>query len=195
MRNLRAVTLVALTLAVVGCAAPRPLLTPMAPETLGAVVEVRQQITARFGGDTRTMQVALKVAPNDLTLIGLTAVGQRLFTLSWNGRHAELVSSVDQLEDMDPARILADLQLAYWPLPALRAALPDGLRLEQYGTARVLWRDSELLWVASSQTTERWTSTITLYNARIGYRLTIRPLALGARPIDDQRPPTRIVSP
>ncbi len=156
----------------------------MAPATLGASVEVRQQITARFRGDTRSLQVALKVAPHDLTLIGLTAVGQRLFTLSWNGGETTLVSPVDELEDIDPARILADLQLAYWPLPALRAALPDDLRLEQYGTARTLWRDGELLWFASSETAERWASPLTLYNARLGYRLTIEPLALGERKRD-----------
>lgn len=165
-------------LAAVGCAAPRPLLPPLAPQTLGASITVRQQVTARFAGEMRSLQVALKVAPADLSLIGLTAMGQRLFTLSWNGRRAKLETVVDSMADIDPARILADLQLAYWPLAALRAALPDNLRLEQYGTARVLWRDGEVLWFASSETADRWASTLTLYDARAGYLLTIQPLAL-----------------
>lgn len=166
-------------LATAGCAAPGPLLAPLAPQTLGSSITVRQQITAHFGDDTRQLQVALKVAPRDLKLIGLTALGQRLFTLSWNGQRAEVTSAVEPLADIDPAHILADLQLAYWPLPALRAALPADLRLEQYGTARVLWRNDQLLWFASSETADRWGSTLTLYNAQAGYRLTVQPLAAG----------------
>lgn len=138
----------------------------------------RQQVIVQRDGAVRRLQVALKVAPAKLTLIGLTALGQRLFTLSWNGGHAKLQSTVDSTLDIDPIRILADLQLAYWPLAVLRAALPDRLHLDQYGTARVLWRDAKLLWFASSETADRWGSTMTLYNVSAGYRVTIRPLAL-----------------
>lgn len=169
---------VATVAALAGCAPPRPLLSPLPPQTLGTSITVRQQVTAYFDGDRRQLQVALNVAPNDLSLIGLTAIGQRLFTLSWESGHARLHSNIESISKIDPTRILADLQLAYWPLPRLRAALPDDLRLEQYGTARVLWRDGELLWFASSETADRWASTVTLYNARVGYRLTIQPLAL-----------------
>lgn len=167
-------------LAVAGCVAPRPLVSPLPPQTLGKSITVRQQVTARFDGKVRTMQVALKVVPDDLTLIGLTAVGQRLFTLSWNGRQAKLKSTIGSLASMDPKRILADLQLACWPLSVLQAALPDDLSLQQVGTARLLWRDGKLLWLASSETKDRWHSTLVVYNVRMGYQLTIRPLAMGS---------------
>lgn len=170
-------TLVA-TMAITGCAAPHILLSPLAPQTLGTPVTARQQVTLHFDGNVRSLQVALKVTPNDLSLIGLTAIGQRLFTLSWENGQTHLHSSIDSISKIDPARILADLQLAYWPLPVLRSALPDNLRLTQYGTARVLWRGDELLWFASSTGTDRWGSTMTLYNAELGYRLTIRPLSI-----------------
>lgn len=134
-----------------------------------------------MGDKNRRMQVALQVAPTHLTMIGLTAVGQRLFTLSWNGQQARLDSSISSIDGLDPARVLADLQLAYWPLDALRGALPDNLRLEQYGSARMLWRDGKLLWFASSKGADRWHSPMTLYNTQLGYRLTIRPLTLGGK--------------
>lgn len=177
--------LIPVVMALVGCAtAPRPFLAPLAPETLGQSVEARQQVTATWRGRTRSMQVALKVAPKDLTLIGLSSIGQRLFTLTWNGRKADLVSvlgsGVDDPDGLDPARILADLELTYWPLPALRRALNGSLRLEQQGTVRTLWDDNTLLWFASSATDDRWASAMTIYNARIGYRLDIRPLAVDA---------------
>lgn len=173
---LRLACIIAL-MALAGCTVPtQPLLAPLAPRTLGESVTVRQQVTAHFDDNVRRMQVALSVTPNDLSLIGLTAIGQRLFTLSWRNGQAHMHSHIKTLSQLEPARILADLQLAYWPLPALRRALPDDLQLAQYGTARVLWRDGRLLWFASSDSRKRWHSTMTIYNARMGYRLTIKPL-------------------
>lgn len=163
--------------AMAGCAPPPPLLSPLAPQTLGQSVTARQQVTAHFGDQTSSLQVALRVAPDNLTLIGLTAIGHRLFTLSWKDGKPRLRSRIKPIANLDPARILADLQLAYWPLPALRSALPDDMRLQQYGTARVLWHNNKLLWFSSSAGANRWHSTVTIYNARLGYRLTIRPLS------------------
>jgi len=182
MRALTTSACLALLLSLLaGCAiAPPQLLTPVAPAALGESVEVRQQVTATVKGRTRVMQVALKVAPSDLTMIGLSSIGQRLFTLSWNEGETTLTSSLGDVSRLDPTRILADLELAYWPLPALRAALEPDLRLEQQGTVRTLWRNDELLWFASSDTGDRWTSALTIYNASAGYRLDIRPLSAPA---------------
>lgn len=174
----RVLALVAV-LAMAGCVKPPPLLTPpLPPQTLGDSITARQQVTIRFDGSERSMQVALKVAPDELTLIGLTAIGQRLFTLSWDGRQAQLSSTLDSIAAIDPQRILADLQLAYWPLPALRAALPNSIHLQQMGTTRLLWRDGRLLWLATGESADRWGSSLLIYNARAGYRLTIQPLSL-----------------
>src|SRR5699024_8082405 len=90
LRILAYLLLVTTVLAMTGCAPPPPLLQPLAPATLGERMTLRQQITAQFGNQTRTFQTALQVAPDELTLIGLSAIGQRLFTLSWNGRQAHL---------------------------------------------------------------------------------------------------------
>lgn len=181
----RCLTAALAVLMLAGCAAPRPFMPPLAPATLGHSVEQRQQVTIHYKGRTRSLQVVLKIAPGDLEMIGLSAIGQRLFTLSWDGHHASLTSPIDRLGKFDPVRVLADLQLAYWPLPALRAALPAGLRLQQIGSARILWRKDQLLWFASRAGPDRWTSALTIYNARRGYRLQIQPLAAPTTPRTD----------
>ncbi|WP_423823897.1 DUF3261 domain-containing protein [Salinisphaera sp. SPP-AMP-43] len=163
-----------------GCA-PTPLIQPLGPAALGQSVEARQQVTVRYHGRTRSVQVALKVQPDDLRLIGLSAIGQRLFTLGWNGQSIERRSGLDESSDLPAERILADLELSYWPLPALRSALDDtDLSLETLGSTRALWRGDTLLWIAYRGPGDLWNSRLRVYNARAGYRLDVEPLAFNS---------------
>jgi hypothetical protein len=159
-----------------GCVAPRPWLGPLPPDSLGAEIQVRQQLVMARGEKSRSLQVAIRVDAERLTLIGLSDLGQRLFTLDSDGRQAELTSRIPDLQGLDPDWILTDLQLAYWPLPPLRAALPEGLRLEQRAALRTLWRDRRLLWLAVNEFGETWQGEVVVYNLQLGYRLDIRPL-------------------
>lgn len=171
--------IVLLCIGVVGCT-PGPLIHPLTPASLGQSVELRKQVTVRYHGQTRSLQVALKVAPTDLTLIGLSPVGQRLFTLSWDGANAQVTSPLAGARRLPAKRILADLQLADWPLPALRQALVDPqMRLQQQGRLRTLWRGDNLLWLSYRDGDAGWNSPLMIYNSRGHYRLNIQPLALG----------------
>lgn len=173
-----AVALLALLALLTGCA-PARLIRPVGPSALERSIEVRQQITAHFDGKTRTLQVALRVTPKKLSMVGLTAIGQRLFTLSWNGQVAHVKSLITNLQKLPPKRVLADLELAYWPLPSLRGALVrKHMRLEQLGTTRTLWRGNQLLWLSWRAAGKPWQSRLDIYNVRAGYRLDIRPLAM-----------------
>lgn len=165
-----------------GCA-PKPLIHPLGPDALGQSVEARQQVTLHYRGRTRSMQVALRVAPDNLTLIGLSGIGQRLFTLGWNGNTIQRSRGLADDKRLPADRILADLELAHWPLAALRTALADSdLRLEQLGETRTVWRGDTLLWIAYRGGDEPWHSPMTIYNARLNYRLDVKPLAFNASP-------------
>ncbi|MGN8158852.1 DUF3261 domain-containing protein [Salinisphaera sp. SWV1] len=160
-----------------GCM-PGPLIRPLGPGVLGQSVEARQQVTVHYHGHTRSLQVALRVVPNNLTLVGLSAMGQRVFTLDWNGQSIARGQGLDTGQRIPAKRILADLELAYWPLPALRKALVDpDLRLRQLGDTRTLWRGNKLLWLAYRGHGDPWHSRLTVYDARLGYRLDVKPLA------------------
>lgn len=185
MQVLRGVTRAAIkrlfllaALACSACTAPRPWLAPLAPDTLGASVQARQEVIATRGGEQHSLQVALKVDAASLTMIGLSPLGQRLFTLTWDGQDARLVTHIENLEGIDPEWILADLQMTYWPLAPLRTALPQDLHLTEHGSARALWRGEHLLWYRSGALADIWRSNVELYNGRLGYRLTIRPLGI-----------------
>ncbi|MES1954805.1 hypothetical protein SAHY_09483 [Salinisphaera hydrothermalis EPR70] len=169
--------LVGLAVALGGCM-PKPLIQPLGPAALGQSVEARQQVTVHYRGHTRSLQVALRVVPDDLTLVGLSAMGQRVFTLGWNGHAIERGRGLKSAKRIPAKRILADLELAYWPLPALRQALTDpDVHLQQLGNTRTLWRGDTLLWIAYRASGDPWHSRLTIYDVRLGYRLDVEPLA------------------
>lgn len=166
----------AVMMALAGCM-PGPLIHPVGPKALGRSVAARQQVTVHYRGHTRSLQVALRVVPDDLTLIGLSAMGQRLFTLGWDGHSITRKNGLEASRRLPAQRILADLELAYWPLPALRPALADnGMTLEQLGSTRTLWQRGKLLWIAYRGPGAPWHRRVMIYNARLGYRLDVQPL-------------------
>ena len=83
----------------------------LGPAALGRSVEARQQVTVHYRGHTRSLQVALRVVPDDLTLVGLSAMGQRVFTLDWNGHAIERGAGLDSAKNIPAKRILATCRL------------------------------------------------------------------------------------
>lgn len=180
MRNLYSVihrlTTGGVLLLLAACAGPRPWFEPLGPESLDRPTPIRQLVTAELGDRDHTLQTVLNRGSSALTLVGLSSVGQRVFTMSWDGREATLRSRLAELDRLDPLWMLTDIQLAFWPLAPLRAALPAGFALEEIGTLRVLWQDGELLWMRASESVSPWQSEVMVFNASLGYRLRIRPL-------------------
>lgn len=169
-------TIGALLVLLTACAGPRPWFEPLGPGSLDRPTPIRQLVTVEIEGRDHTLQTVLNRGRSELTLVGLTSVGQRVFTMSWDGREATLRSRLTELDRLDPLWMLTDIQLAYWPLAPLRTALPEGFALEEIGTLRVLWQDGELLWMRASESASPWQSEVMVFNASLGYRLRIRPL-------------------
>src|SRR6218665_2628843 len=105
------------------------------------------------------------------------ALGQRVLTMSWDGqvvasqRHPMLPAEVD-IE-----RMLRDIGLAWWPVAAIRGALPEGWHLDQADGQRLLRPgDTPCIRLRYAEATaedpagERW---IELSNDIEGYALTI----------------------
>jgi hypothetical protein len=133
-----------------GCAAPQtraPQATPyfaLSPASLGRELSLQQQLRFTFPRGERSFEAYLE---SDAQAVRLAAMlgGQTALRIVWDGQDLQ-VRRADWLpEVVDAAAVLSDLQLVYWPLPALQAALPPGWRLEDSGNARRLWRGDELV--------------------------------------------------
>ncbi len=138
-----------------GCmSAPRQVATVTAdtlpllsPALLGQSQQASQVLRGDYGDAVFTLRSVVTVDAQQLTVIGLTSMGLRAFTLKYDGQNLseERVPQVPQA--LQSRQLLNDLQLAYWPLSALQAAWRDsGVAVsEPYAGTRRLKRGDVLL--------------------------------------------------
>jgi hypothetical protein len=145
----------------------------LAPATLGASISLQQRLRVEREGRIDQLDVALEVDPEQIDLVGL-ALGQRILTLHYDGaqlrswRHPALPT---QLRGED---VLEDMQLALWPVEAIRQGLPGGWSIEENGRRRTLLLDGAPVMVIDYSGEPRWNGEILLNNLRYHYRLTIQ---------------------
>ncbi|HUS24284.1 MAG TPA: DUF3261 domain-containing protein [Candidatus Binatia bacterium] len=111
------------------CAAPgagrpaaMPVLPVLSPASYGRSAQLEQVLHAAFGAQEASLQCIVGITPQRLTVLGLTALGQRVFSLEYDGTALKAERSPLAPDQVQPERILADLQFALWPLSALQAA-------------------------------------------------------------------------
>ena len=170
-------TLTLLVLLSLGACAPQRELLPqiplLSPASLGRSVYAQQQLEAEFNGQSWQMQGALEVTPQGLRMVGLTPFGQRLITLLWDGQKLLEERTAHLPQTVQGERILSDVQLMYWPLPALRAALPAGWRVEQEGGVRRVFDAEREIIKIQCAIPDPWQGRCVFEHQVYGYRLTL----------------------
>ncbi len=172
--------LVLLVLVLAACASRPPVarvaLPPLrlAPVALGHALALQQQLRIEVGSRVRTLDALLEVDADEVRLVVL-ALGQPGARLFWDGATLR-----QERADWLPAmvrgeRVLDDLQFAFWPAAAIRAALPPGWALEETGDVRRLQQEGrtwlEVRGVGSAR--------LQVQNLAEGYRLDIDNSASG----------------
>ncbi|MCP3102404.1 DUF3261 domain-containing protein [Myxococcus sp. K15C18031901] len=173
------------------CLTPRPRpLSPAAtlpslmlpPASFGDTVSLAQQLSFAHEADPdgpRTVEALLELDPAALRLAGF-ALGQRMFSLVWNGSALEEERDPRLPEQFQARQVLRDVQLVYWPADVLRAALPPDWTLEDGPGRRALLHAGQE-WVTVRYAGEpRWRGRAELVNVAEHYRLTIE-----SRPTED----------
>lgn len=150
-------------------------LPPLAPATLGATRNALQVLHGAFGEHDVAFQCVVDVSPAQLTLVGLSAQGQRWFSLRHDGSTLAAEASPQAPAQLDPQRVLADLQLALWPLPALQQALAGTAWqvTEPAPATRRLRREGRLVAEVHYSGADPWQGRLWLSNFEFGYTLAI----------------------
>jgi hypothetical protein len=159
--------------------ATRPLVPPA---SLAADRAANQVVRGAFGEREMTFNCVLSKQGNVLTVVGLTAMGVRAFTLKYDGQTINVENNLPVPPQLTPELLLADIQLVFWPLSALQPALAAaGWQLtEPFSGTRRLRRGDTLAAEVHYDRADPWSGRSWLVNLEHSYTLGIDSTSLTA---------------
>ena len=176
---MRPTTVLALATFVEACAAARPRPTPtdppllaLSPASLAAELHLVQRVTVERG-DRSWVFDALVEADRSEVLIAALVMSQAVARLKWDGQRLEEEHSAQTPDAIQPARILSDVQLAFWPASAVRDGLPPHFDLDEGPLTRSVTRDGKPFAMLRYVGTPPAWSRVELTHFVYGYRLII----------------------
>ena len=145
------------------------------PSSLGTTRAANQRLRAAYADQEISLDFAVSVTADRITVIGLVPAGPRMFTVSYDGHQMDARASHEVPAALEPGRLLNDLQLALWPRQALERAF-EGSRwrlTEPDERTRRLLRDGRLVAEVHYTTADPWTGRTWLVNFDGGYAITV----------------------
>ncbi|MES2091237.1 MAG: DUF3261 domain-containing protein [Pseudomonadota bacterium] len=113
----------------VGCAsllrADAPPLLRLSPASMGRELTVAQRLDVQVGNQTRSVDVALEIDAEAVRM-AFMQYGQTVAHVVWDGQHLEQRLAPGWPKVVSAEQVLNDLQLVWWPLAQVQAALPQG---------------------------------------------------------------------
>ena len=116
---------------------PQELSLRLSPASLGRELALQQRMTVSAHGRSQQMDVAIEVDAEAVRM-AVMDFGQTVARLEWDGRTLNESRAKGWPDSVTGARVLSDLQLVHWPLPAIRTALPAGYSIEGDAAARTV---------------------------------------------------------
>lgn len=101
-------------------------------------LHVQQLLSTTYQDKTHSLIVLLDAKDDNVQLVGLTPIGIRLFTASYdkNGIHSKQAMPIPNLPKAN--QVLADIMLAYWPITTWQNLLPKDWKLTDVNDMRYL---------------------------------------------------------
>jgi hypothetical protein len=151
--------------------APRVFASPEALSPRSA----SQVIHAAYGSRVATLRTGVQIDSAGLKVVGVTATGMRLFSASFDGQRVSAERSPFVPKEVSPERVLADMQLALWPLAALQSAYAESKQTvsEPVPGVRRLVNGDRLVAEVHYASDDPWAGRLWFVNFEFGYSLTI----------------------
>jgi hypothetical protein len=148
----------------------------LAPDTLGSSRDTRQILRAAFGEHEATLRCVVRASPQRVEMVALTALGQRAMSIDWNGSDWKVETAPMVPSAMRPEWLVADMQLALWPLAALQTAYkPAGWEVtEPGGGVRRLRHNGKLIAEVHYADADPWHGRYWISNFRFDYALSVQ---------------------
>ena len=145
------------------------------PESFGQSLSLLQSLEINYKGESRQLLAQLEINPNKITLVGLSPLGNRLFTVLWTGESLSEEYLAEWPFPFSPKHILADVQLALW----LKIPQQDGFKIREIQSPqlrREILRNEEIVMRISYETRPFWQGEILIQHLERGYQLSIQTL-------------------
>ena len=143
-----------------------------------------QVLRVAVGEREATLNCVVAVTQQNITIVGMTALGLRAFTVKFDGEHVTAEAQAAVPQAMPPERLVNDLQLVYWPLATLKKALArsDWQVSEPAPFTRRLRRGDRLIAEVHYSAVDAWNSRAWLVNLEFDYTLNIESQRLEVGP-------------
>jgi Protein of unknown function (DUF3261) len=119
----------------------------LSPASLGQSHQASQLLHGDYADHNFTLRSIVTVDAKQLTVIGVTSMGLRAFTLKYDGEQLNEERAPQVPEALQAKQLLNDFQLAFWPLAELQKSWRSagGEVSEPYPGTRRLYRKNVLL--------------------------------------------------
>lgn len=152
----------------------KPWLPLLSPDSLRQSVAAVQTVTGRRDGKEYVLIFQIEIEPRRMVMVGSTPGGNSLFSLEYRDGGLNMTVSPMVPAQLDPAWVLADFQMTFWPLPALEEALAvSPCRIRQQASRRELLCGGERVVRIEYSGPSPWQGPVNFYNERWGYEYTI----------------------
>ncbi|WP_175400989.1 DUF3261 domain-containing protein [Terasakiispira papahanaumokuakeensis] len=164
--------------------APTPRFNLLAPTQLGDTPLRLQRLAVSRPDQKHTLLAQWQVHTGHLSLEALTPLGLPLLSLTYTD-HQQLSTKtyIPIPEGLSAERVIADLQWAYWPIPALSEALQAGYHIRQAQKTcaqghhcRQLWYGQQL--ISEVDYLDQVHNTLVIVDHQYGYQLHISTLTV-----------------
>ena len=145
----------------------------LSPASFGTTVSLQQHVHVEYAGRDADLDALLDISPDSLTLVGLT-LGRRVMTLRFDGTRLTEERHPLVPGEVQGADILTDMQLALWPVDAVRGGLPSPWSVEELAGTRLFSVGGRRAIEITYEGTPRWSGTVTLRDLLSGYRLVVQ---------------------
>ena len=151
--------------------------------SLGQSRSAQQIVRAAFADTEATMQCVVEITPQRMSVVALNAMGLRLFSVAVEDGQTTVERMPGVPEQIQPERILSDIQLAFWPLKKLQQSYrgTPWQVSEPFAGTRRLKREGRLIaevhYAQSGK--DLWRGHLWLSNYEFGYSLAVTSQAQG----------------
>ncbi|MDH5720281.1 MAG: DUF3261 domain-containing protein [Spirochaetia bacterium] len=149
------------------------------PRDLGVEITAAQSFTGNYQDKVFSFHCHLEIDSTQLTVIGLSAIGNKIFTLKQTDKNIEFDMGPMVRTPFRPEYFLMDFQLTYLPLSVLESIFDNTeIRFEEIkntGLTRNIYDKEELIVKIKYEGQDKWNSNLRFENLKRNYSFTIEP--------------------